>query len=136
MVEENPYASPTAVLEKEVPKDGYASRKQAIFAGVKRGAKFGGKWMLLIILPISLLVWTISFARLIYLWIKLDYDFEFLQKFWNLHLYHIFFSWVAGLCYLTFLSALIGAMIMGIACGITYQPSTSQCESEEEMKNK
>jgi hypothetical protein len=107
----NPYASPTSVPSEsgsEPARMQYASRGRAILAGVMRGAFFGGKW--------GALIGAIVGA-------------------FGLIFYKAAASIPVSILYLAVLGALPGALIMGLAGGISYRPASRNNENEQTGQN-
>ena len=129
MIEENPYASPNTSSEKPILKAQYESRKEAIVAGLKNGAKFGGKWMAIPLILLAVITWITLLAFVLYGCIKKGLDFNaFFKKF---DLIEGIWLTTISIVYPTLIGASFGALIMGIGGGIAYGNSKKK---DDEMK--
>jgi hypothetical protein len=104
----NPYQSPPTV-EQPASSRMYASAAKAFLAGAWRGAKFGGKWMSLILGILTLVVCVAFCVGIIYRFYRQGYDVQALLQGLK----------IAGLCvfttaYVTAITAVISAIMMGI----------------------
>jgi len=127
----NPYVSPAILDTPKARQDGrrYRSRMQAVLAGLWRGAIFGGKWMAAILIVLAILVWTPIVVLFLYRWLWQGCDAGEMIK--VLHP-------VRGICLTllfiingTLCAAVVGALIMGTAAGITYRKAPANGAAAE-----
>jgi hypothetical protein len=125
MISENPYASPYAALTEPILKTQliqFISRKQAIVAGLKKGAKFGGKLMGIISLAFAILGWLFFVLMFLYAWLWKGVDFGYLlEKIELIELLKKIGETLFLILYLSFIGALAGAVVTGIAGGISFR---------------
>jgi uncharacterized integral membrane protein len=124
MEDPNPYLSPVipqVSTEVKVQPE-YPSRTKAIAAGFWRGAKFGGKWMAIILIFLSILLWIFFAAAFLYFWLYKGADFRLLAN--KLEPLKMLGITIGTILYISFLSAIVGALIMGAAAGISYRKSS------------
>jgi hypothetical protein len=110
----NPYQSPLTVEQPASPRV-YPSAAKAFLAGAWQGAKFGGKWMSLILGILTLVVCVAFCVGIIYRFYRQGYDVQALLQGLK----------IAGLCvfttaYVTAITAIVSAIMMGIGEVATY----------------
>jgi hypothetical protein len=126
MPAENPYQTPptfelSAVIQ---PRRVYKSRRQAVLVEAWRGAKFGGKWMALIVTALFATLWAATLAEAIYSrrWRR--------EGFWSAPLHidpvELFVFTPLFIACATLVAAVFGALIMGAAAGISYRGGATQ----------
>jgi hypothetical protein len=111
-LEENPYQSPmygghNANSRKKVE---YHSAKEAFAAGLRRGAKFGAKWMGIILGSLTFILCLFVGVRLILFVCRQGYDYRYIMDALMILGRFILFTLVT-----TFGTSLISAFMMGVA---------------------
>jgi hypothetical protein len=112
------------------PLPKYASRTQAALTEGWRGAKFGGKWMGIILTVLATLMWTFFFGKGFYLWIWKGVDVG--PIFRNPIVLKTFGLTIGVIAYVTFVTAFIGALIMGTAAALSYRKATRVAANDEQ----
>jgi ABC-type Fe3+ transport system permease subunit len=103
-----------------------------VLAGAWRGAKFGGKWPAIILTILMVAIWVVYLAMIVSLWLLRGTDLwqtlkplEFLKM--------IGFS-LGFVLYVTFVTGMVGGLIMGVAAGISYRKGATKMKSDHEAK--
>ena len=113
--DENPYQSPLPV-EQDATGRSYPSARKAFLAGAKRGAKFGGKWVGLVLGSLATFVCVVMCATAGYIVYRFGYD--------NLHppegLLWAMVMVIVACAYTTLVAAIMSAIIMGIGEAVFY----------------
>jgi hypothetical protein len=123
VTQENPYRSPLALApaEEESDRPAFASRGRAIAGGAWRGAKLGSRLMGMIVGTLLALLWFAAIAAVLYRWLIMGGDIGWImEKTRPLQLFGVTFL---AATYSTVLAAMVSAIIMGTAAGISYRAS-------------
>lgn len=116
----NPYAPPQMPRkESKRPKRVPTSLRQAIWFGILRGARFGGKIMGLLLSGILFLLFLAMFAAYVLVWYVRGH--EAANTIWTGHSWLWFVgNCIGGMAVTVAWASIIGAVIMGIGAAVEY----------------
>jgi hypothetical protein len=134
VLEENPYQTPSTFERMAVPRPEpvFRSRTQAVLAGAWRGAKFGGKWPAIILTILMVAIWAVYLGMIVSLWLLRGTGFW--QTLKPLEFLKMVGLSLGSVLYVTFVTGMVGGVIMGVAAGISYRKGATRTESDHEAK--
>jgi hypothetical protein len=125
-IEENPYQSPLTDSQDASSRleCKYPTATRAVLAGAWKGAKFGAKWMGLILGSIVFVICVFFSVEIVYRIYRQGYDYQYVLEGLKL-----FGSCILGVLLITFYTAIISAIIMGVSEGVSYWRSNKKPKS-------
>jgi hypothetical protein len=123
MENENPYASPRVPCPPKTEAVVYSSRWRATRADAWHGAKFGGKWMFLVISSLFAFSFASFIAGVLYLWLWKGTPLSLILK--GIDLLEVFGMPLICILWMTLVTAAISAAIMGAGAAISWRKPSS-----------